>query len=346
MEKAILVSFIIPVYNVEAYLERCLKSVIGINNESIEIILIDDGSTDKSFLLCEKYAKVDNRIIIVKKENGGVSSARNLGMKIAKGEWISFIDSDDEIVPKVYDNFLAKINRTADMWVLGCAYSLNRNHIKVKIVEDVWNEREVKIIKKGILHQDSKFARQIKKSGFYFKTCWGKFMQKEILVQNNIFFPENLSIGEDSIFIISYLNFINRISYTTECGYIYWQNSDSVMNQYEISKGKKCLDVVQEVDRLSRDIEKADFAQFGIRQYLYALKIDWCNPDNTNNYSFRKSQAIEARNSCFIEKAFYYAKLSQIRWAALPLAICAKWKWFFMCNLLLKLKAKLHITFK
>lgn len=347
MKKTILASFIIPVYNAEAYLERCLNSVTAIKNMNIEIILIDDGSTDKSFMMCKKYAKTDDRIIIVKKGNGGVSSARNLGIKIARGEWVSFIDSDDEIVPEVYDNFCAEINRTADMWVLGCTcHNLNRNGANANIVKDVWNEKEIKIIKRGILHQDLKFAKQVKRSGIFFKTCWGKFLQKEVLLQKNIFFPENIGIGEDSIFIFSYLNFTKRISYTTECGYFYRQNGDSVMNRYEKNKGKRCLDVVQEMDGLSEDIGKADFAQFGIRQYLYALKIDWCNPNNPDNYFLRKGQAIEARNSSLIEKAFYYAKLSQIRWAALPLAICAKWKWFFMCNLFLKLKAKFHIVFR
>jgi len=347
MKKTILVSFIIPVYNVEAYLKRCLDSVIDIKNENIEIILIDDGSTDKSLRICEEYAQVDKRIILIKKENGGVSSARNIGIGCAKGEWISFIDSDDEIVPDVYDDLLKKINKTAEMWVLGCAYrSTDISYTKVRVVEGVWNNKEIETIKRGIFHQDIRFVRQIKEYGIYFKTCWGKFFKKEVILQNSIYFPENVSIGEDSIFNFIYLNYIEKVFYKTEYGYFYWQNGDSVMNQFKKDKGIECLNPVPIVYDLLKNKEMLDFAQFGVRQYLYALKIDWCNPDNFDGYYIRKSKALRERKSDLIDKAFKYAKLSQIRWEALPIALCAKWKWFFMCNFMLKIKAVLHINFK
>ena len=89
-----LISIIIPVYNVEKYLERCITSVIGQTYHNIQIILIDDGSTDESGNLCEQWKSKDERIIVAHKENGGLSDARNYGIKIATGKYISFIDSD------------------------------------------------------------------------------------------------------------------------------------------------------------------------------------------------------------------------------------------------------------
>ena len=92
-----LISIIIPIYNVEKYMEKCLNSVVNQTYNNIEIILIDDGSKDKSREICDNYAKKDNRIKVVHKENNGVSSARNTGIDMSKGKYITFIDSDDYI---------------------------------------------------------------------------------------------------------------------------------------------------------------------------------------------------------------------------------------------------------
>ena len=97
MEKCPLISIIIPVYNVQNYLDECIESVINQSYFNLEIILVDDGSPDKSPVICDRWAQKDSRIIVIHKENGGLSSARNAGLKIAKGKYISFIDSDDFI---------------------------------------------------------------------------------------------------------------------------------------------------------------------------------------------------------------------------------------------------------
>lgn len=97
-----LLSIIVPVYNVEFYLENCLKSILSQSFTDFELILVNDGSKDNSGLICEKYANIDNRIILIEKNNGGLSSARNAGLKIAKGKYITFVDSDDELAPETY----------------------------------------------------------------------------------------------------------------------------------------------------------------------------------------------------------------------------------------------------
>ena len=98
-----LISVIIPVYNVELYLRRCIDSVIKQTYKNLEIILVDDGSTDKSGEICDEYASLDNRISVIHKENGGLSSARNAGLKNAHGEYFGFVDSDDAIVEDMYE---------------------------------------------------------------------------------------------------------------------------------------------------------------------------------------------------------------------------------------------------
>ena len=101
-----LVSIIIPIYNVEQYLDRCIKSVINQTYKNIEIILVDDGSTDKCPEICDQYAQKDNRIVVIHKENGGLSSARNAGMKVLKGEYMLFADSDDWIKENTVEELL------------------------------------------------------------------------------------------------------------------------------------------------------------------------------------------------------------------------------------------------
>lgn len=104
-----LISVIVPVYNVEKYLERCVDSLLAQTYKNLEIILVDDGSTDRSGEICDKYRLCDDRIIVVHKENGGLSSARNAGLEIASGEYIGFIDSDDWVDKKMYEVLLQNL---------------------------------------------------------------------------------------------------------------------------------------------------------------------------------------------------------------------------------------------
>ena len=108
MENKPLLSVIVPIYNVEEYLEKCLDSIINQTYKNLEIILVDDGSPDKCPQICDEYAKKDDRIVVIHKENGGVSSARNLGLDIAKGEFITFVDSDDWIDETMYEKMMLK----------------------------------------------------------------------------------------------------------------------------------------------------------------------------------------------------------------------------------------------
>ena len=97
------ISVIVPVYNVEKFIKRCLDSIINQTMRDLEIILVNDGSTDNSGKICDEYAQLDNRITVIHKENGGLSSARNTGLDVATGEWIAFVDSDDYIEKNMYE---------------------------------------------------------------------------------------------------------------------------------------------------------------------------------------------------------------------------------------------------
>ena len=121
MKCSSLISIIIPVYNVKDFLDKCVESVCSQTYANLEIILVDDGSTDGSGELCDKWAAFDDRIIVIHKENGGVSDARNAGLDIAKGEYIGFVDSDDFIEPGMYEHLFKTLNHAGNDLVM-CAY--------------------------------------------------------------------------------------------------------------------------------------------------------------------------------------------------------------------------------
>lgn len=121
--KVKMISIIIPIYNVEKYLSKCIESLVGQTYKDIEIILINDGSPDHCLSICEQYSKKDNRIIVINQENKGVSAARNAGLKIAKGEYIGFIDPDDWIAVDMYEGLHSVIKQSdVDMVICGYEY--------------------------------------------------------------------------------------------------------------------------------------------------------------------------------------------------------------------------------
>ena len=118
-----LVSIIVPVYNVEQYLEKCVNSIINQSYKNLEIILVDDGATDNSGKICDELAKLDNRIKVYHKENGGLSDARNYGVERATGEYIGFVDSDDYIDPKMYEKLYEAIKKE-NVDVVECSFKI------------------------------------------------------------------------------------------------------------------------------------------------------------------------------------------------------------------------------
>lgn len=125
-----MISIIVPIYNVEKYLPKCIESIINQTYTDLEILLIDDGSTDNSGLICDKYASIDNRIRVIHKKNGGLSDARNVGLDICKGKYISFIDSDDYIELTMYEKMIKiMINQKVD--IVSCNYNHIYNNNKI-----------------------------------------------------------------------------------------------------------------------------------------------------------------------------------------------------------------------
>lgn len=184
-------SIIVPVYNVEQYLPRCIESILNQSIKEFELILINDGSTDKSGSICDYYANKDDRIVVVHKENGGVSSARNYGLDIAKNEYIAFVDSDDY----VYEDYLEKLyNPSVDIVLCNIKYDQNNNKDYYILNNNLC----------GVFYINGDIIDKIIDSR-YFCCVYSKMFRRSIIKKYNIKFNENISLGEDTMFVVDYL---------------------------------------------------------------------------------------------------------------------------------------------
>jgi len=169
-----MISVIVPVYNIEMYIEKCVKSIINQTYKDIEVILVDDGSTDDSGKICDKLAAMDNRIFVIHKENGGLSDARNVGIDVSKGEYIGFVDGDDYISPYMYQHLLEILQLNhADMAM--CDFC-EINESQEKQTKDEKKEVEICVeILNGIQVYD--LVTEFKASNI---VAWNKLYKKEI----------------------------------------------------------------------------------------------------------------------------------------------------------------------
>ena len=224
MTKTPLVSVIIPVYNVEKYLSKCLDSVINQTLKNIEIICINDGSKDKSLEILEKYKNQDTRIKIINHENNGVAAARNTGYKVAQGEYICFIDSDDWIdatlLEKTYNTI---IQDESDIVLFDVINVYNDSYIPVCRAKNF-----IKKYKKHLF-----YFNEIKDIIYHTPTAWSKLYKKSFLDKNLLSFPKELRLGEDSPYWLEILFANPKISVLDECLYYYVKRDSGLSGNFD-----------------------------------------------------------------------------------------------------------------
>ena len=208
-----MISIIVPVYNVKLYLEECVKSILKQKYSNFECILIDDGSTDGSATICDSLAKLDDRIKVVHQKNTGVSSARNRGIEMAQGEWISFVDSDDWIGDDYLSNmFVDKKEEAADLIITGVeqvfangnSIALVPNHIDSLHLNHISLDEFVDLNRKYLLYGPV-----------------AKLYRTSIINNHNIRFDKSISYGEDLLFNYAYLDKAETVSSKDKCSYYY-----------------------------------------------------------------------------------------------------------------------------
>jgi glycosyltransferase involved in cell wall biosynthesis len=213
-----MISVIVPIYNVELYVDKCIRSVIEQSYDDFELILVDDGSPDRSGAICDEWAAKDNRIRVIHKANGGLSDARNAGLENAKGEYICFVDSDDWIDHDMLKTLFSMIDRNdVDM---SCCNFLHVNSSGEAI-------RDPAKITSGVLSQDEYWAMRFSSNlKMYFDVACGKLYRRKLF--ESVRYPVGI-INEDDHVIFDIVNQCNLIAITDQIGYYYLIRDNSIM---------------------------------------------------------------------------------------------------------------------
>lgn len=256
------ISIIIPVYKVEKYLNRCLDSIIAQTFTDWECILIDDGSPDNSGKICDEYAANDDRFVVIHQENAGVSAARNVGLDVAKGEWIGFVDSDDWIERNTYEIvYKNAIENNADIVQWGCW------------LNDGQTDYET------IMHPEGNIDLNNIRVTLWHGPCT-KLIKKELFVNNNIKFPLNIALAEDMYVSLKLFYYSKKAFGISNCLYHYYQNIESATKNLSIKKITDECKVVENLEDFFKK-ENAEKKWFDIitekkvkakNKYIFMLK--------------------------------------------------------------------------
>ena len=304
------ISVIVPVYNVESYLEECLESIIIQTYSNLEIILVNDGSTDNSGKICDLYNKKDNRIKVIHKENGGLSSARNEGLKIATGKYISFIDSDDFLLHKnVYSEMINIIERENSDLVHGDALKYYSD-LKKESFNNLKNRGNFI----GTLDSEEFFLMSLNKI-IYAPVCFNLY-RKELLDKNKLYFKEGI-YHEDEEFTPRVLLAAKKVSIYRKEFYGYRQRKNSIMTSGDNpKKGRDIIEIAETLAPYVEQIKNEELRQkFGerisqfimFRSYIYKFNdISDAQINIVNRYSYSKGMKIRAKLMKINLKFFYY----------------------------------------
>lgn len=282
------VSVIIPVYNVEKYLEECIESVLKQTYKNLEIILVDDGSKDNSGNICDEYAKKDERIKVIHKTNGGLSDARNAGIDIAKGEYITFLDSDDFIEEDMYE-FLVKNIEKANADISVCqVYYVYKDSKQTTHTPDVYLEMN-----------SCDAIKYVNMLGYYTVAAYDKLYKREIF--EGIRYPVG-KVNEDWYVICEVFDKANKIVYSSEPKYNYRKRKGSITDDKKINLGmmdasKQCLEFVKQ--------KYPEAVQMATQMYIYASM----NTYNTIKHKTQKAKEIKRKIREEIRKQYKSIKL-------------------------------------
>lgn len=289
------ISVIVPVYNVEKYLERCVNSIINQTYDNIEVILVDDGSTDNCPRICDELSKSDDRIKVIHKSNGGLSDARNAGIRAANGNYYAFVDSDDYIESDMLDKMYREIRKhNADLVICG----IHRRYddggefdFFCPIKDEILNGTEVAGLLYGL-------------NGWSYISVWNKLYKKELF--NEIKFPVG-KIHEDEFIIHKILNIASKIVTISYPAYIYIDRKDSIMNTKINIKRLDVIEALYERKKFYNEIGNNQFDN-DIRISAYKIYTRFRNKIQASNSKQKKR--MNSIDAMFLE--IYYGHNNSI----------------------------------
>lgn len=257
MDNSTLVSIIIPVYNTEKYLRRCMDSLINQTYPTLEIIAVNDGSPDNCLTILKEYEAKDKRVVVYDRDNGGANSARNFALSKANGYWVSFVDSDDWLDIHYFEELMKYADSTSQLICGG--FRINEEGPSYCIPRNTFSSNTIESIE--LLYRT------------YFGmiyNVWGKIFQKEIIVTNNLVFKSYLR--HDGIFLLEYIYHINKISIISTSSFLHYNtvNTNSLTHRI-FGIEKMMLDLYRYYNSFSKLVE-SDYSNYD--RYMRIINMD------------------------------------------------------------------------
>lgn len=287
-----LVSIIVPIFNTEKYLKNCINSILNQSLEDIEVILVDDGSTDSSGKICDVFCKQSNKIKVIHKRNEGVSIARNIGIKAAKGEYIGFVDSDDYVNKDMYLNMYTKAKENNCDIVMCDCYVQYKDKVEldtIKLLSESMQLKNNEIYPKLLVDMAGSMCKCL--------------YRKELLITNNILCPNEIKLSEDRIFNIFSFGYSKKIFYLKEALYIQKVRENSATTKYYDNMLELVLyarkNMFMALDKLwnKSDIYKAAYENQNINSICQCINNEYHRKCKKNIYEKYKAIKYIINNS-------------------------------------------------
>ena len=303
-DKKPLVSILIPVYNVEDYLSDCLESLINQTLKDIEIVCVNDGSTDSSLEILRKYEKIDERIVVVNKKNGGLPSARNAGLKVANGEYVGFVDSDDFVELDMFEKMSEQAKKdNADIVVCGAVPYPNENDAP-EWLRKILSPRD-------IIYKNSSLKSLFDEPGAQ-PFLWRNLVKKELIEKNKLSLDESIVLGEDVAFQFKIFSHAKTVSFMSNKFYYYrYSRPNSIMNSGKFNDyGSRVYRHLLMIENAINTLKKnGKFSECSKRFFEWAIDFIY--------WDFIKVCAVDRpKISMFFRKLFedngFYLKISEL----------------------------------
>lgn len=297
-------SIIVPIYNARETLKTCIESILEQNYNFFELVLVNDGSNDNSGEICREYELKDARVKSLSKANGGVSSARNMGLQYATGDWVMFVDSDDHLCAHSLGELL-NYTEVADL-VVGASIYGTPPQVNVLGVPGLYNGEQLKaLIEDNVSHP-------------LLSAPWAKLFRRDIIESHHIKFDESLCFGEDAVFVKEYMLYINTVRILPTPVYCYYDIGDEIYKKYNksfdtiINYYRRIIDVYGRLGvRYDTNFPTNEIVgvvyNFVIESLRQAGLKDWCTirqflVDNDVQRVMRKRQSIHINNLLWLSK--------------------------------------------
>ena len=333
-----LVSIIVPVYNAEKFLNRSINSVLNQSYKKLELILVNDGSTDNSEKICNIYGVTDKRIKVISKKNGGPAAARNTGVSYATGDFIFFLDADDFIEENAIERLITIYNQYQPDMVMGNFNKLEKNNeiIKQNVSfhpdNEIFQEHIKELSKTDIVNYVRHFLKH--PSNHLISYCWARLYKSSIIKENSIVANKDMRLFEDFVFNLDYLKYTSKIVFLNESIYIYVMhsshisasmaivNSDSLIHDMGIFRIKASEFLQKKNTGKGKKLSKTDIKQevgHTLIHYVIIFLIRSCRLLNKNNRNIIYREIEKLINADIIKDSLQYYSPSKGNSKILPL---------------------------